>query len=451
MPLIPITSIIIPENRIRKEFDEESISELMDSIAALGLFHAPLVKDDGVTLVGGGRRCLAIENLHKQLRDFNYHGKKVPRNKIPVISLSSLSDIQVREAELHENLVRAQLTWQERSAGVSELHSIRKAEAEAEGRTHTAGKTAAELRGLPATESLKGDYIMHVKEDLIVASFLNAPEVAKAKTRKDALKVVDRVLLREHRALVAKTFDMKELKSPHELLKGDMFLEMPKLKDNVFDCIIADPPWGVDADKWKNQNALPHSYKDTKEHSDAIVDFIAREGFRVTKKEAHLYIFCDILRFLDMKRIVQSAGWDVFSTPLIWIKGPHRALLPRPHHGPRRCYESILYAIKGDRRTTGVYTDTIEASYESGEEAVEYGARKPAAVYSNLITRTCIAGDLVLDPCCGSGPLFSAADKTRTIARGIEIDPIAQGHCIKRLENLEKGETDLFAGLKTGD
>lgn len=423
----------------------------MDSIASLGLFHAPLVKDDGVTLVGGGRRYMAINNLHKQLRDFDYHGKKVPRNKIPVIFLSSLTDIQVREAELHENLIRDQLTWQERSAGVSELHSIRKAEAKAKGETHTAGKTAAELRGLPGIDNLKGSYATHVREDLIVAAFLNDPEVMKAKTRKEALKIVDKVLTREHRILVAKAFDAKELKSPHELIQGDMFLEMPKLKDSLFDCIIADPPWGVDADKWKNMNALPHSYKDTKEHSNAIVDFIAREGFRVTKKEAHLYLFCDIRRFLDMEKILQSAGWDVFSTPLIWSKGPHRALLPRPHHGPRRCYESILYAIKGNRRTTGVYTDTIEASYESGEDAVEYGARKPAAVYSNLITRTCIAGDLILDPCCGSGPIFTAADKTKTIAKGIEIDPVAVGHCVKRLKELESEEKDLFAGLKNGD
>jgi len=59
-------------------------------------------------------------------------------------------------------------------------------------------------------------------------------------------------------------------------------------------------------------------------------------------------------------------------------------------------------------------------------------------LYENLIARSCYAGNRVLDPCCGTGPVFAAADKMRCIATGIEMDEAALGWAIERL----KGEDD---------
>ena len=68
----------------------------------------------------------------------------------------------------------------------------------------------------------------------------------------------------------------------------------------------ADPPYGVGADKFRNQSAVEHAYDDSAETADRIIDFIIRECYRASKPQAHLYMFHDVRRFGTIEALVNK-------------------------------------------------------------------------------------------------------------------------------------------------
>ena len=428
--LIDASSFIIHKDRIRQEFSADKIQKLADSIASLGLFHAVVVQNDEKTLIGGQRRLLAMKKLHEEGITFKYQGKPVPKNKIPAVTLGSLSSFHLKEAELHENIIREQISWQEKAAAIAELHKLRQEEAQKRGKKHTVRDTVREVKD----GHDKGSYAKDVSVDLLVAPFLEDPEIKKAKTRKDALKYIEAKLTNEHRKRVAETLNTTSNTRGHRLIAGDMREILPKISKETFDCIISDPPYGINAHKKKYLNASAgHEYNDTIEYSNEIAETIFKEGFRITKKQAHLYMFCNINRFLMLRSMAEKVGWWVWETPFIWHKGTYRSTMPHAGYGPRRCYEAILYAIKGKKPAAPDRNDDVISITAKGGE--HYGAVKPMEIYKELIERSCLSGESVLDPSCGTGNIFLAGDATRVFVTGIDINPTAIGACEEKLKN----------------
>lgn len=429
MRLQEVFNIVVPPDRIRKDFDGEGLHELADSIAVHGLFHPLLLRDDGVTLVAGERRLRAVSKLTDAKIQFAHDGHQVPLGKVPVVRLGDSDAAALLEAELQENSIRRNLSWQEQARATAALFKLKATR----DTSYTMRQLAIDTHGGdPSAAKLGGDTHNSLSSDLTVAEFLDDPEVSKCKTRKEALAVVERKLVGLHRERLAAEFGAISQSADHKLIKGDMFSVLPTFPDKYFDVIIADPPYGIDADLMANQGAVPHAYKDPLELSQRIYQFIASEGWRLCKAEAHAYIFCDPKRAGTVGGILASAGWYVWPWPLIWCKAATNiGLLPRPEHGPRRTYETLVYAIKGDRRVTGVYPDCIVCPHD---RSTERGAHKPAALYADLIARSCFPGDRVLDPCCGTGPIFDAGKSQHVFAVGVEIEDAAYGQSLQRIK-----------------
>lgn len=105
----PLASIIVGQRRRQAMGD---LTGLARSIAKHGLLH-PVVIDDVGHLVAGGRRLAACEQLGWE--------------RIPVTRLADLTEKQLREIELEENLQRKDLTAYERSVTVVQLRKAAKA------------------------------------------------------------------------------------------------------------------------------------------------------------------------------------------------------------------------------------------------------------------------------------------------------------------------------------
>lgn len=413
MKIIPVESLIIPPNRQRREFDETKIQELATSINSKGLLHPPVVREtaDGFVLVAGERRTRAIKSLHLLDMGVMCNDTFVPAEQIPVTLLGELDDLAVREAELEENTIRVDLTWQEQASAMAELHALRSDQAALEGKTQTVTATAEEIHGKAVT----GGHITKVSESLIIAKHLDDPDVQKAKSPKEAMKVLRKKADAEHRAKLAETFDGS--KTPHILIHGDSLVELHNLESGEFDLILTDPPYGVGADTFGDMASTGHEYRDDPEYAKECYGKLAREGFRITKAKAHAYIFCDIRNFSDIALEFALAGWDVWERPLIWSK--KNGMLPKPDFGPRLTYEAILFASKGARKVLKVGANDVLEFITEGKN--EHGAQKPVALYTELINRTCYPGDKILDCFAGSGTVFPAANSTKTVATGIEI------------------------------
>ncbi len=427
--------VVEDEERWRKELNEPKVKELAESIDKFGLFHAIVVRKENNKLVIGRRRLKAVALLASQGKVIQYNGKYINLGRIPVIFLDNLTELGYRQAEFDENDKRLDFSWQERAHAINELHELRQEQAKKKGEDYYKKDTALEITLDPKDKKAFTRSYQEVKEDLIVAAFLDDKEVAAAPTRRDAVKIVKRKLELEHKKALAREFDAEKLGTPHKVLHGDLLTLMPKLPAHEYDCIIADPPYGIDADKFANQSAVKHSYKDIEEYSNSLIYCIANEGIRITKFKAHAYIFCDVNRFSIVKKIFETYGWYVWNTPFIWNKGGNIGIAPRPDHGPRRTYETIVYCIKNDRRVLAMYPDVIDVPHD---KTVQYGAHKPPGLYSNLLKRTCLPGDKVLDPCCGTGPVFLAAEEHKVIATGMEISEEGFGYSIARIKGMKE-------------
>lgn len=432
---LPILSLVVPANRQRREFDQGELNELRESIERLGLLHAIVVRLDvdsqTPVLVAGERRLRAVSDLWGWGGTFSYNGEAVPAGCIPATNLQDLSPLEIMEAEYEENVRRSDLTWQEKATAAANLVALREAQAASAGLAPpTKGELAKEVQdaGGPAA----------VKQHLMAARFLDDPDVRKAATVADAVKVIKRKEAVGKAKALGAALGGEVVAARHTLIRGDCLEWLRKLHAHAFDVVLSDPPYGMGADGFGDsggKTAGSHFYADDPTTWLHTMESFCALSATVSKPDAHCYLFCDIEKFPVLREMMQAAGWEVFRTPLIWYK-PAAYRAPWPTQGPQRKYEAILYAVKGGLRTTKMAGDVLEFQPDTN---VGHQAQKPVALFTELLRRSCVPGMKVLDAFCGSGPIFPAAQECKVFATGIEQDEMAYGLAAARLQQLKDG------------
>jgi DNA modification methylase/ParB-like chromosome segregation protein Spo0J len=432
MKILPIDSIQVSPSRQRREFDPQKMVELRESIERLGLLHPVVVRREGeaTILVAGERRLRAIRELWEFNGRLCFEEELLDAPYVPTVTLGELGAIDAMDAELSENIIRTDLTWQERCDALSRLNQLRLAQ----NPEFRVGDLAEEVTG-----RRDGSYHSDTRRALIVARHLDNPLIAKAKDEKEAFKLLKRD--EETKAFAAqglrvgRTFN----KSLHAIFLGDCLEWMASLSPASFDVCCTDPPYGMDAQDFGDGagrlTAIDHQYEDSSESFRSLLAQAAPLISRVCKPAAALYCCCDLDQFFWLRDLFRAQGWYVFRTPLINVKsGSGR--VPLPDYGPRRQYETVLFAYRGGKRTNALYSDVI---ISKGDEQLGHGAQKPVALFQDLLGRHCRPGDSVIDPFCGTGTIFVAAHALKVAATGIEQAVSYYGMAIKRLEDLPDG------------
>ena len=433
MLLLPLHEITVLPDRQRRVIDESAILDLANDIERVGLLHPVVINARDKTLIAGERRLRAIELLHVANRPFECGGVPVAPPRVPVTEFYPNSDdpeSHAYEAELIENIARQDLSWQEVTAARAKLHELRKLQSN---NTQTLKQTAEEIARTRPNESTSAAAL---SQDVMLADFLNDEAVAHAPTKKEALRIIERKAREEKAANLADEWKgLVASRSPHILHHGDAFEIMAEMPPRSFDVILTDPPYGVDANSFGDQAWHRHTYEDDEENWKVLINRLGSYSYRLAKPQAHAYIFvANSEHFIYAKKLFARVGWDVWSRPLIWYKG-NLAFLPRPKHGPRYTYECILYAIKGGREVLrGAAHDVL--TYPSASERL-HAAEKPVDLFTDLLSRSAMSGDTVLDPFCGSGPIFSAAHSLHLDATGIELDDTAHNTALQRITELD--------------
>lgn len=424
MHLALIEQIRVRQNRNRKAFDEDRLKELAESIATTGLLHLPVVRaleDGSLELLAGERRMRAMQILWAAGRSFAYEGSIIPQGQLPYSLQTELSELSARAIELEENIIRIDLTWQERVVAIAELHALRKAQDPSQTYLDTGTELGFASRSYASTA---------VKNAEILSRHLDDAVVMKAKSPDEAMKALSRKMEAEMRAFMVLAGDDAP-KSHHTLVHGDMADLMPTLPPSTFEIIITDPPYGVNAETFRANMVVMHEYDDDWDSTEHKIIVLAAEGLRVTKPQAHAYVFCDVLMFPAIRDIFDDAGWDVWPRPLIWVKDVGH--IPAANLGPQRRYECILYANKGKKPVNMLAPDVISVPAVNEKH---HAAEKPVDLYLNLLRRSSTPGDRILDPFCGSGPVFEAAEKLQCIATGYDSDPLSVQLSQERIKGL---------------
>lgn len=463
MKTVNRSQVIILPNRQRQEFEPEAMQELKVSIEDRALMHPPVMRtpnsedrarfpeidfDGKLVLVAGERRLKSLDEIFELGGQFNCNGQTftADRNIIPYTDLGSMSLLEAEEAELDENLKRRDLTWQEHAAAVKRLHELRSAQkvekAAQTGQTHipqSYADTALELLG-----KSEGSAQDSVRKEILVAKHLANPAVAKAKSADEAFKILKREEEQKKNIELARVVGATFNADMHTLLNESCISVMARIASGPdsekFDVILTDPPYGMGADNFGDGagrlSGIEHHYDDSYE---SFCSLMSGKGgwcdlsFQVAKPLAHAYVFCDIDRFHDLKKWMQEAGWYVFRTPMINFK-QNSGRVPLPDRGPRRQYEIILYAIKGNKPVTHIYPDVIATT---ADDNMTHGAQKPVAVYQNLLQRSVKPGDRVADFFAGSGTIFEACHTMHCTAFGTELNPEYYGMCLNRISKLK--------------
>lgn len=421
MQLLAFTDLIILPSRQRQTFDEDKLMELAESIKDKGIMHPPVVRNDGKTLVAGERRSKAMAYLSHLKIPFHCNGTLIAPGFMPVTLIGELTPLQIREAELEENLCRVDLSWQEEALAIAELTALRQEQNPDWVMKDTArelDKTEAEPAGLTYEK---------VRDAEILKNYMDDPDVLKAKNSRDAVKIIRKKVQQKTNAMLASVHKASD--TPHTILNQDVREALPALPDNTFAVLLTDPPYGVGADNFGGQAKAEHAYDDSPEYAMELIRFVATEGYRVTCREAHAYVFCDIRMWPLFCTEFAAAGWDVWNTPLIWVKS--NGMLPRPEHGPRRCYETIMYAIKGNKKVNAVHPDVLMVQEVNRPT---FGAEKPPALYRNLLKRSVVPGDKVLDCFAGAGPMLPAANACDVTATVVELNVDKYNHMLLRVD-----------------
>ena len=411
MYLLPREAIVIPPDRQRGAPEPGDIADLADSIERIGLLHPPVVSrvagSDQVLLRAGHTRLLAIDHLvATSNRRFSHAGVTVPLGQVPVTDFGELSPLQAFEVELEENLRRKNLPWQKEAAAMAELHRLKAATAP-NAKEAVRQVLAAVKRVAP--DEVKALAVAH--QTILLGQHLNDPAVAKAKTRGDALRVLTRKL-REGEAVTTPA-------AIPNCFQGDFLTIAPTLPEASFDHILCDPPYGIGISQFSNQHSTEQDYDDSYENWQKLVAGFGVWFPRLLKPNASGYLFCDFSRFEELATTIREAGFEVYPRPFIWNRDGRA---PVPEKWPRRCYETILYFRRGDRPLRELRPDVLSYPADKSEDNF-HGAKKPVALWTDLMQRSCFPGDRILDPCAGSGSVLRAGRPLHLDVWSIELSP----------------------------
>jgi DNA modification methylase len=416
MHYVKLDKVRVPDDRMRKEFDEDAHDELCMSIMKHGLLHpitlAP--QPDGTfALVAGERRLRAMRDLISAEQEFLCGGDPVPVDMVPYLHTHETESIALLEVELEENVKRKDLTAIEQVQARKKLFDLRKMQAMEQGKTYTQKDFAEELARSGATRT----HVVTVGQELVIAQHLDNPEVRNAKTLKEAAAAVKKVTERILVDSLADLLEAEGVETRHKLLVGNSCELLKTLPAGLYDCVLTDPPYGIDIDQSGSLVEHTHHYNDSAESLKLILNTVPQELFRITRTQAHLYWFCDLRWLITIQNALTRAGWRVWDYPIVWWKRG-KAMAPDVTKYPKRTYELIIYAIKGDRPTLKVAGDVIETTYGADLQQAE----KPKELYVELLSRSVLPGCEVIDPFCGSGVIFSAASEVKCLATGVELD-----------------------------
>ncbi len=409
--VLPLEHIVVPEKRQRTLDSkvEAHIQQLSQEIEKDGLIHAPTI-DKTNALTAGFCRLNAIRLLQKP---YFYAGSQIAPGFIPVVVTHWEKEKDLFRIELMENLRRQNLTPVDEAKALAELHRHLVDEHDGDWSETDTGKEVDKLRGEQRTPKAVRE---EVSEALLVERVASNPEVQKAKSRGEAVKIAKKLLTND---LMQSLGALTQTRSNDlRVIHGSCIEVMEKFEPGTFHGIVTDPPYGIDADKFGEQTMKGggHQYEDTEESAIEIAGEIFRIGHRITKENAHLYMFCDIRFWPQLRSMAELYNWKPFPTPLIWHK-PSSGHVPIPGYFGRR-YEAILFCQKGDRKLAKARSDVFE--YQPVKDKI-HAAQKPVDLLKELCSLSFFPGEHILDPCVGSGSTLLAARELKLKATGIEL------------------------------
>jgi site-specific DNA-methyltransferase (adenine-specific) len=221
----------------------------------------------------------------------------------------------------------------------------------------------------------------------------------------------------------------------------DALSELQEIEDNSIDCVVTDPPYGVDFKSHADSGT--HEYGIDGDEYSELMSATLKELARVCKENAHIYMFFAMQHF-DELRTLAGEHFDVTQTPLMWLKNNGTPTRDKDGFETQYAhyYETILFCrmSKGDERTIAPEGEqrknVLEFDRASGDQRY-HDSQKPRALLRHLITNSTGPSETVLDPFAGSGSTLLAAAEAGRHYKGFEISEEPEAAFRKQLREVK--------------
>lgn len=231
----------------------------------------------------------------------------------------------------------------------------------------------------------------------------------------------------------------------HQIWHGDSIELSDKFKPGRVNCIITDPPFGVDnlSNSSVTEAGKKYARKIANDESPEVAIGVFQQVMDVllpkTSDDADLYVFTahQVLKeWLHMLDELGARHGFTRKAVLAWEKdGPGMGDL----ESWGTSHEFIIFLKKGraprnDKRRSGV----LHVPQVRPNKLI-HPHEKPEALLELLIKHSTKEGQFLVDPFGGSGSLVRAARRCGRSAVSIELDETNYKEAVRRLENQEEG------------
>jgi DNA modification methylase len=364
---------LIPNSRNARTHSAAQVAQVAASIQEFGWTNPILIRPD-CRVIAGHARLLAARQLGLA--------------KVPVIELNGLSEAQCRALAIADNQLALNAGWDVETLQL-ELEELRADDFDLD----VLGFGAQELDELWADldESSGG----LTDEDAVP----QPPE--RAVTLRGDLWLLGR----------------------HRLLCGDATVRSDVdglISPQQADLLFTDPPYNVDYEGY------------TEDHLKIAGDRMSAEQFRaflssafasyrlVLKPKASLYVCHPSLWQIEFQQALEAAGFEI-RCQIIWAKNTFAWGFGRYKFQ----HEPIFYAhVKG--HSDPWYGDQAQSTlWQENKPAANrlHPTMKPVELIERAIANSSCQDNLVVDLFGGSGSTLMACERTRRMARLMEIDP----------------------------
>jgi len=198
----------------------------------------------------------------------------------------------------------------------------------------------------------------------------------------------------------------------NKIIHGDCMKNLQDLDDNSIDFTLTDIPYNAVNRK---SNGLRNLDKDKADILNFDLDEFCKELYRVTKNS--ICIFCGKEQFSIIYEYF--AGQKGTVRPIVW-----RKTNPSPMNGQYIYLSGVELAVwfkKSGAKTFNAHCKNTVFDYPNGRSKL-HPTEKNHDLLRDLILDNSNEGDIILDPCCGSGSHCLVAAENNRKYIGIELD-----------------------------
>lgn len=429
---VRINDIIVGE-RLRKDYGD--LSDL-DTITSVGLIQ-PIVLDldaDGKHhLVAGGRRLTKL----KQLEYVEvYHGSTSQPDKPGYVYSKELPADVRREIELYENIGRKQMSWQERTLAIAEIHHLKKRRAAADSAFWGYAETGNEVGMTYASVH----YAVKVSERLLAEPERDGPfwkcsgltealrllvEEREDKAKREVAEMTAKAipvqlnnLTEQPEIAVVESLEKGELVQvplSRMLFLGKMEELCPQTGAEFADHIITDWPYAIDMDMLDQTAGEPGKIRinidrvrDEHDHEENLAMYPEwlRCMYYILKPKGFCVVWYDNVHWNTIRHLAEQVGFRVQRWPLVWIK-TSPCMNRAANKNWTKATEFAIVLSK--ENATIVKPQPVNYFACPRADTTSNLFAKPKALWQWILDAFALQGDVIVDPFMGEASSLLAA------------------------------------------